>query len=184
MSIDNLRCALFLTPKQHDFTVTDWPQFITELRNIGLIADTVTDQENNFYTGKRYLDYIAYMGCAPAIQFEASETSENFCHVIIHQHESEKLIVSKTQARAPHCPNCNKPVKEWLDNKTEDAIHCPLCSTRSNIADYNWRKMGGYGRLFIEITDIFPKEATPQQTLLDKLTGISKADWSYFYSCR
>jgi hypothetical protein len=44
--------------------------------------------------------------------------------------------------------------------------------------------MAGYARLFIEITDIFPKEAIPQQLLLDKLSAIARTDWQYFYSCR
>jgi len=44
--------------------------------------------------------------------------------------------------------------------------------------------MAGYAQLFIEITDIFPKEAIPQQLLLDKLSDITNVDWQYFYSCQ
>jgi hypothetical protein len=44
--------------------------------------------------------------------------------------------------------------------------------------------MAGYAQLFIEITDIFPREAIPQQILLDKLASITDVEWLYFYSCR
>ena len=37
------------------------------------------------------------------------------------------------------------------------------------------------GRSFL---DIFPKEAIPQQLLLDELAAITKTEWHYFYSCR
>lgn len=184
MSINNSKCALFLCPKQHDFTIENTPQFIAELQNCGLIASAINDRENSFYTGERYLDFIAYMGCAPAIQFEASDTRDDFCHINIHQHASAQLIVSQMQTRAPHCPNCSKPVKDWLDNRTQETIHCSSCNNSAGINEFDWRKMGGYSRIFIEITDIFPKEAIPQQILFDKLTGICKTDWSFFYSCQ
>lgn len=178
------QCALFLCPEQHDFTVNDIALFISQLRDSEFISNAVTDQENSFYTGERFLDYIAYMGCSPAIQFETNETSNNFCHIKIHQYASAKLIVSQMQSRAPHCPNCSKPVKNWLSTKTSETISCELCNTTASIADFNWRKMAGYAQLFIEITDIFPKEAIPQQILLDKLSLAFNTKWTYFYSCK
>lgn len=184
MSTSTSPCALYLYPKQHDFTIKDLAQFVTQLQGIGLIAATVTEQDSSFFTGERFLDYIAYMGCSPAIQFEATETSNNFCHINIHQYDTAKLIVSQKQTRNPHCPNCKKPVKDWLSNKTEETISCGLCNTTANIENFNWRKMAGYARIFIEITDIFPKEAIPQQILLEQLTVISKTNWLYFYSCQ
>ena len=184
MSTSTSPCALYLCPKQHDFTINDLPKFVTQIQDIGLIAAPVDEQDSSFFTGERFLDYIAYMGCSPAIQFEASATGENFCQVIIHHYDPAKLIVSQTQARDPHCPNCNKPVKDWLANKTEETISCGSCNTTANIENFNWRKMAGYARVFIEITDVFPKEAIPQQILLDKLTGLCKTDWLYFYSCQ
>jgi hypothetical protein len=184
MNANTSACALFLYPEQADFCIEDLSQFIIRLQEYGFIAETITNQKSSFYTGNRFLDYIAYMGCSPAIQFEASKSNEHFCFIRIHRYDKAKLIVSQKQARAPHCPHCNKPVNEWQKNKTQETLYCGQCHTTANIAEFNWRKMAGYGRMFIEITDIFPKEAIPQQILLDKLTAISKTDWSYFYSCK
>ena len=177
-------CALFLCPKQYDFNVDDITSVTSKLQDIGFISRPITDLENSFYTGERFLDYVAYLGCSPTIQFEASETSNKFCHIKIHQHDHAKLIVSQMQPRAPHCPNCSKPVKSWLDTKTAETIHCGSCNTTAHISAFNWRKMAGYAQLFIEITDIFPKEAIPQQVFLDKLSDVFNTKWLYFYSCK
>lgn len=184
MNSSSSPCALYLCPEQHDFSVEDAAQFVIQLQDNGLISEAIPDLENSFYTGERFLDFIAYMGCSPAIQFDASENNAEFCHIKLHRYETAKLIVSQKQSRAPHCPNCNKPVKNWLPGKTEETIRCDQCNTTASIGDFNWRKMAGYARVFIEITDIFPKEAIPQQALLDKLNTICKTDWSYFYSCQ
>jgi len=183
MSTKTAKCALFLSPVQKDFIITDPEKFVATLQDIGLIANELPDQRNAFYTGQRYLDHIAYMGCSPAIQFEASKNSHDFCHVIIHHYDRPQLLVSQEQTRAPHCPNCSKPIKNWQDMLTDDTINCSFCHTVSNIGELNWRKMAGYARVFIEITDIFPKEAIPQQTLLKLLNDACHTEWHYFYSC-
>ncbi len=179
-------CSLFLCPEQSVFTITDTQSFVSGLQKIGLIAQNINPQTSNqhYFTGENYLDYIAYMGCAPTIQFEAEDKNDNFCFIKLHHKQKAELICSQMQSRAPHCPNCKKPVKHWQVSKTATTIKCQLCDTTSNIEDFNWRKMAGYARLFIEITDIFPKEAIPQPLLLEKLADITKLEWRYFYSCR
>ena len=185
MSSEYGNCSLYLVPEQPDFTVEDPASLITALQDIGLISHSINPQENDnhYYSGERFLDYIAYMGCAPTIQFEASGDNRAFCFIKLHQYDTAKLIYSRTQSRAPHCPACHKPVKDWQHAKTESTISCNRCHTSASIEQYNWRKMAGFARLFIEITDIFPKEAIPQQLLMDKLASISRTGWQYFYSC-
>ena len=185
MSASFDQCSLYLYPEKH-FTLKT-SSLISELEKIGLIAKPfITNKANDkhFYTGEKYLDHIAYMGCAPNIQFEASNDNEKFCSIKIHQYEQKKLIVSKTQARAPQCPECKKPVKNWKEKITDITLFCENCKTSTNIEEYNWRKMGGFAQSFIEITDIFPKEAIPQQSLIDKLSKITHTGWRYFYSCQ
>lgn len=177
------QCSLFLCPAQYDPVTADTPSLLIELQNIGLISKKINNQNNHFYTGEKFLDYITYLGCAPAIQFEADENNDNFCSIKIHHYKSRKLIVSKTQAKPPQCPECKKPVKLWRDTATTTTINCNHCNTTSRIESYNWRKMAGYAQLFLEVTDIFPKEAIPQPSLMDKLYNITETDWSYFYSC-
>ena len=184
------QCSLYLCPEQHDFIPDDILSFISALQNINFISQPINTKvsDDHFFTGDSFLDYIAYMGCSPAIQFDANsndrDDNSQFCQINILHFDSAKLIHSQTQTRAPHCPNCKKPVKNWASNKTQSQIICDQCNTTSNIEEFNWRKMAGYSRLFIEITDIFPKEAIPQQLLLDKLACITDIEWQYFYSCQ
>ena len=192
-SFDN--CSLFLCPQQHDFSIKDKDSFINDLQAVKLIAASFNmpgietpETESSFYSGEKFLDYIAYMGCSPAIEFAPGKTADdnsNFCHITIHHFDASKLIHNPgPQRQAPHCPACKKPVKNWQASTTGSQIRCPSCDNTANIEDYNWRKAAGYAQLFIEITDIFPKEAIPQQLLLDKLSHITDTGWRYFYSCR
>ena len=184
-SISNSKCSLFLHPVAHNFFLEDIQAFTASLQKISLISHTINEEDtHDYFTGDKYLDYIAYMGCAPTIQFEASESNLGFCFIKIHNDETAKLIHSQQQAKAPLCPNCKKPAKNWQHKRTETIIKCTQCGKTINIDDFNWRKMAGYARLFIEISDIYPKEALPQQSLLDKLADITGAEWSYFYSCQ
>ena len=190
MNATHGKCSLYLTPEQANFNITNASTLIRALQDINLISQKINSSQQNthYFTGDKYLDYIAYMGCAPTIRFEAdpkdSDNNSDFCFIKIHNHQSAKLIHSQTQARAPHCPNCKKPVKNWQDSKTDSTIHCNQCHSTSNIEAFDWRKTAGYAQLFIEITDIFPREAIPQQILLDKLASITDVEWLYFYSCR
>ena len=186
MSSTQGKCSLYLHPDSAVFNTPDETAFIQSLQEIGLISQKINPQQssNHFFTGNKYLDYIAYMGCAPAIQFEAENSTDDFCFIKVLQFQAAELIFSQKQSRAPHCPACNKPVKNWQQSITDSTINCDQCASTSNIEAFNWRKMAGYSRLFIEITDIFPKEAIPQQSLLDKLADITGCEWVYFYSCK
>ena len=178
------QCSLFLHPV-HDFILEDTQSLIADLQKISLVSQVINKQDSyNYFTGDKFLDYIAYMGCAPTIQFEANEVNDKFCYIKIHHHKTAKLISNTKPSASPHCPHCKKTVKNWQDTRTTTTIKCDQCETTSNIEDFNWRKMAGYARLFIEITDIFPKEAIPQQILLDKLAKLTDIEWQYFYSCR
>lgn len=185
------QCSLFLYPQQvktkppEPALLPELALLIESLKEIDFIAGPIDKpQANSFYSGEKFLDYIAYLGCAPAIQFAASDNNDNYCYIKIHNYDTKKLIASQKLSRAPHCPHCNKAVNHWADNKTASTIRCDSCHTSSNIEAFNWRKMAGYAHLFIEITDIFPKEAIPQQCLLDKLAIITDTEWTYFYSCQ
>lgn len=178
------QCSLYLHPSEHDFTLEKSSAFINSLQTFGFLSQKTHTKNNSFLTGDKFLEYIAYMGCSPNIEFEPTEDNKNYCHIILHQYKTSLLQVSTIQTRAPHCPSCHKPVKDWRENITNESIRCTQCQTTLAIEYFDWRKMAGYSRLFLEITDIFPKEAIPQQVLLDKLASITNIEWQYFYSCK
>jgi len=195
MISEDRKCSLYLHPEQARFTIIDISTLVKALQTIGLISQPIKQQQTNncYFTGEKYLDYIAYLGCAPSIQFAASHDSDDqnddqnnvgFCHITIHQHKTAQLICNQKQSGTPHCPNCKRPVKHWQQQKTAITISCHQCDSTAKIETFNWRRMAGYAQLFIEISDIFPKEAIPQQQLLEKLAIITNVKWQYFYSCQ
>ena len=199
MSSTYAECSLFLSPVDSAFRIDEPEAFLYALKQTGFISGTIDDQTDDdptdekqadiFYTGERFLEHIAYMGCSPAVQFETSDESDSFCHIRLHHYNEAVLIVSRKQSRPPQCPRCNKPVRSFDVSKqgektTPEQISCESCHEASQPDEFNWRKLGGCARTFIEVTDIFPKEAIPQQSLLDRLAAITQTDWHYFYSCR
>lgn len=181
-------CSLYLCPADKDYRTEDSSELVSFLRQIGLISKAIEDRDDSFLTGDQYLSQIAYMGCSPAITFEASDNDDRFCHVRLHLYDSARLIYSQIQSRTPVCPHCRKPMDDWQQQLTSQVnrqqMSCTYCNETTAIEDLNWRKMAGYAHLFIEITDVYPKEALPQQSLLDRLAAHSGTSWQYFYSCQ
>jgi len=189
MSSAYAECSLFLLPVDTEFRFGELHTYLSALQDTGFISGSIDEHADSLYTGERFLEHIAYMGCSPAVKFEASDDSDSFCHIRLHQYDKPVLIVSRKQHRPPQCPRCNKPVRSFdVDDQGEQAtperISCESCGEASPTAEFNWRKMGGCARTFIEVTDIFPREAIPQQSFLDKLGNITQTEWHYFYSCR
>ncbi|HHJ35259.1 MAG TPA: hypothetical protein ENJ87_05805 [Gammaproteobacteria bacterium] len=179
------RCSLLLHPDSRHYTSDDTHTLVTALQKAGFISQAVNRPDDLvYYTGDRYLDHITYLGCSPAIQFEDDSDNKNFCGIKIHHHESARLIFDQKHPVVPRCPTCKKPVKNWQESQMGSMIRCDLCNNTSPVEAFNWRKMAGYARLFIEISDIFPKEAIPQPAFLNILADITHEEWSYFYRCR
>ena len=124
MDSTNGQCSLFLCPRQHDFSFDDDSVLISVLQEAGFISEKINTQDTNnrYLTGDNFLNYVAYMGCAPAIKFEASEDSSNFCFIQLHHYDSAKLIQDNKQSRAPHCPHCSKPVRDWKNDSTPTTV--------------------------------------------------------------
>ena len=160
-------------------------QVALSLQHIGLIEQAIPGRDTAFYSGKKFLEYITYMGCAPHVEFRPTESSQTFCYIQLHSVSHATLIHSPKQARAPHCPGCGKPEKNWQQSLVADEtkIHCSHCHKAQPIEHYQWRKSAGMASFFIEITDIFPREAIPQKELLKALEALYQGNWQYFYYC-
>ena len=178
------QCSLFLCPIKHEYTTENQSELISRLKNIGLLDEAIKDRKNAYLTGDRFLNHVAYMGCAPAIQFEPADDNSDYCHINLHFYDSARLIYNKARCRAPHCPRCHKPVDDWREQLSAAEIYCQQCQSHSPVDTIEWKKTAGYARLFIEITDVYPKEAIPQTALLERLSTLSNTQWRYFYSCQ
>jgi ssDNA-binding Zn-finger/Zn-ribbon topoisomerase 1 len=59
---------------------------------------------------------------------------------------------------------------------------CPECGNQGLFGQINWRKSAGFAHYFIEVSNIFPKEAVPSPGILQSLKTCTRQDWSWFYS--
>lgn len=174
--------SLLLFPASPEWLPANTDQLTQQLRELGLADDRI--DTNRYTAGERFLDHIAFMGCAPNIRFVAEAGNEKFSHLRIHIYERITTLVGE-HTRAPNCPQCKKAyayTNTQLTNLTTDSRwQCPQCQHTAAPWQYHWRKGAGFARVFIEITDIYPKEAVPQTSLLDALHSYSGTQWQYCY---
>lgn len=179
--------VLVLCPEDPHWTPPDKESLVQLLQSIQLIGAPLNDQMY-FLTGDKFLDLIAFMGCSPDIKLEPADDTQPFCHVHLMTSTGAIEFHSGNQTHVPRCPQCRSPVSDWkskigswLENRAENTWSCEACRHKAEPWQYNWRKSAGFGRCFIEINNIFPKEAAPQQQLLDTLHSHYGVNWHYFY---
>jgi ribosomal protein L37AE/L43A len=155
---------------------------INQCRALEFAGDAI--DATSYYAGEHFLDHIAFMGCAPSIRFAPEVGNEKFTHIRLHNYKAITALIGE-HAPAPNCPQCKKAFaynETQTSNITGDSLWtCPHCQHVAAPWQYHWRRSAGFARVFIEITDIYPKEAKPQETLLDALRQFSGTEWQYCY---
>ncbi len=172
--------SLIIHPEDPDWFPDDINEITTSLRNAGLIAGNIPDRDQSYFVGDNFLELIAFMGCSPNITLTPQDNSDKFCFIRLIKKQKITALTSQ-HTHAPHCPYCKKPEKNWSTIMTNTTLACTFCGAITPPWDYNWRKSAGFGRFFIEITEIYPKEAIPQQGLLSSLEQHHDTSWGYFY---
>lgn len=178
---------LVLCPVKPGWTLPDDQSLERFLQSIQLIGEPLNG-DGQFLAGDRFLDLIALLGCSPGIRLEPGDDNLPFCYVRLLPRTKAVEFHSSGQTHAPRCPQCRSAVTDWkskisswLENGAETPWSCEACRHTAEPWHYNWRKSAGFGRCFIEISNIFPKEAIPQQQLLDALHSRYGVSWHYFY---
>ena len=172
--------SLFIYPTNPNW-IADNPEALTKsILELGLAGESLKKDENSFLVGEKFLDHISFMGCSPNIKLENENDDGKFTFIRITTTESISALTSK-HSFSPHCPHCKKPEKNWRELLEENQIQCSHCHQTSDAWQYNWRKSAGFGRCFIEITDIYPKEAVPQPSFLESLQENFHVPWAYFF---
>jgi hypothetical protein len=180
-----LDACLVLCPDDPHWIPGNPENIINCLRHRELISDEIIntshDMSRCFLAGEKFLDLITFMGCSPNINLSPSDVSEKFSFIGLETTPDAITALTSRHTQAPHCPACNKAEKDWRQKLTSTELQCASCGQSSPPWLYNWRKSAGFGRTFIRITEIYPKEAIPQQALLDHLRDELGAGWQYFY---
>ena len=180
MNTFTTNASLVISPTNPNWIPDNPEALINALQKAGLAGEFLKKDENSFLVGEKFLDHISFMGCSPNIKLENENNDGKFTFIRITTTETITALTGK-HSFAPHCPHCKKSEKNWRELLKDNQLICSHCQTNSNAWQYNWRKSAGFGKCFIEITDIYPKEAVPQPSLLDSLEKSFQVPWGYFF---
>lgn len=184
-----MSARLILHVRDPDYIPTSVSQIERVLQEVGLIGEPWGDAcQQRYLIGERFLQLVTFLGCAPAIELEPpSDGKAEFCHVGISDLYPSSRFMADTQDVLPRCPHCRKRFQEWQDAIQQWQYNpaylaqCPVCQMSVSPTQLDWRQSAGFGRLFISIFNIYPREAIPTEALLLALNKATNQTWDYFY---
>jgi hypothetical protein len=72
-------------------------------------------------------------------------------------------------------------MRDRQDATRARTTQCAACGRLVPIRDLDWKQSAGFGRLFVQVEEVFPGEATPTPELMLLLARLTGGDWRYFY---
>lgn len=168
------------------FRLPDRIPLIAALTDAGFLGSPLTGVDNAFAAGDRFLQLVIFAGCSVRIEL-APGADGPFCHIRFVGPFRQPVFRSGRNTRPPRCPGCRSPLKSWKDrlpnegDADTDEVPCPACGRASPPWDYDWKEKAGFGRLFLQIEEVFPGEATPSSGLMELLERTSGCAWQWFY---
>jgi hypothetical protein len=152
------------------------------LKDTGLIGEPLVKDKELFLTGGRFLQLISFVGCSTNVCLTPKlGDSENFCNIAVTGPLRQPTLIWDRNRRPPRCPACKTPMTNWQEQVHLGKLKCSKCSKELQLQEISWGRQAGYGRVFIEISNIFPGEARPTQILLVELSRTTDTEWNYFY---
>lgn len=181
---------LVLTPRDPNAPV-DPERLEAALRAEGLIASSIADDTHAFEIGERFLELIAYTGCAVQLDTDASRGGKSMTHIRLHGPYVAPCLLSGRNTRPPRCPECGKGLAAWREQlplqrsgspqRWSRELHCGQCGTSAPNWRWDWGRHGGVGRCFVFVEEVFPGEAAPLPGFFDALRPVGAGEWRYFY---
>ena len=184
-----MSARLILHALDPDYVPSTVAQMEQVLLQVGLIGKPWGEaSQQRYLIGERFLQLVTFLGCAPAIELEPTTHGNNeFCHVGISDLYPSARFMADTQGVSPRCPHCRKrfedwqaTIQRWQDNPAYRA-QCPSCQMDLSPTELDWRQSAGFGRIFISVFNIYPREAIPTESLLQILGEATQQTWDYFY---
>lgn len=162
--------SLFLYEKASSGSVLSNDKLQDYLKNIQLISI-----QNPTQVGKEFLSHINFMGCSPLLYEDAP-------HSITLQIFKKKRFIGGESIHSLVCPHCKTKLNTEAIDLSVTHYNCNSCNNTYALDTINWRKSAAKSKLFIQISNIFPKEAQPNNHLLTSLASLTQTPWDYFYS--
>lgn len=162
--------SLFLYEKDSSSNPISTKQLRNHLINIQFISE-----ESSSSAGKEFMSLINFMGCSPVLYEDAP-------HSISLQTFQHKSFIGGESINSIICPHCKNKLNTQKINTNTLTYTCSSCLKSTSLEFINWRRSAALSNTFIQISNIFPKEAQPNAVLLDSVSTLTHSQWNYFYS--
>jgi hypothetical protein len=164
------------------------PAITERLTKIGLLDRPFRPEEQSFLTGPRFPQLITFLGCSPFLRLEPPDDgSSDFCHLRFLGPFDRPRLLYGSNTRAPKCPACARGLdnwqslaEQWEAEPDNSNFTCPHCGRHSSPLALEWRRKAGFGRFFLQVSEVFPGEAVPVGELMECLRADGDS-WDYFY---
>lgn len=156
------------------------------LAETAVIGPPLAGCADAYAAGEGLLGLISFAGCAVAVELDPSSGGA-CCHVRVPPVLDQSELRYGRNTRPPRCAGCRAALTDWrerLDHwrgQPHVGVVCPGCGEIRPPWRWDWKARGGFGRLFILVEEVFPGEATPTPSLLERLTAASGTGWRHFY---
>jgi hypothetical protein len=168
---------LVLFPKDSAWTPASLAPLADALKQCGFLG---AERSPGLYgTGPEYLGLITYLGCSPQVALGESEAATA---IRINGILDKPQFLQGGNLKPPRCPQCRKTLETVAGSQeVDEKLRCPHCGHEGLPNRFDWRRSAAFGRVFIEISNVFESEAVPSETLADCLQQATGEGWDYCY---
>lgn len=174
--------SLFLVPGDPDLA-PELGAVEAVLQDLGVIAEP--HGPRRFLAGDGFARHVIFAGCSPHLVMRPAHDGDTaFCHVALHGPFAAPRLVTGPNTVKPRCPHCRRRFDGWQERlrtwigPTATAT-CDGCGTVLAPVRLDWRQHAVGGRVLVELRNVFPAEATPSDTLMQRLGDATGMAWQY-----
>ncbi|MGA7980072.1 MAG: hypothetical protein WCA32_07560 [Chromatiaceae bacterium] len=176
---------LLLVP-QDPFHLPERAVLVKGLAAGRFLGDPLPGRANAFAVGADFLQLISFAGCS--VQLNLSPDNDNaFCHLLVSEPHPQPRFIGGRNTRPPRCRACRGPLASWRDRLAQwqsgavREIECDTCGLALAPWELDWKESAGFGRLFVQVEEVFPGEAAPTPGMMLLLETITGREWRHFY---
>lgn len=174
---------LILFSNSAEPSLSETEPLVDTLRDIKLIGEPLDQNTGIYTTGENFLQLISFVGCSTNVCLTPTPGADrDFCHITLLGPLDQPTLIMDGNCRTPRCPACKKPMTDWQQQISSQKLKCVHCNKELQLDEISWGRQAGYGRIFIEVSNIFPGEARPTHILLGDLSRATATEWNYFYT--
>ncbi len=162
---------LVLHPRDSEWSGDSLSGLQHALEHIGFMGEA--RQPGEFLTGAEYLNLVTYLGCSPQISLGEAEVATR---IYLHEPDATPRLNAGANLKPPRCKTCRQTIE--LAEARLQLQTCPHC--RQPLKP-DWRRSAAFGRVFIEISNVYESEAVPGEALLECLHAATGVTWDYCY---